>query len=300
MGFLDPIVNFLGGLLAIFYQILPNVGLAIILVTVVINLAIFPLTLKQTRSMKAMQEIQPEIKALQKQYKDDRQKLNEEMVALYKERNVNPASGCLPMLLQIPIWWSLFRLLRSFRTGEEGDPARFLPDESGLAEAIADGETMFLGMDLVISPSEAVGDGIVDAIPYLLLVVFIIVTGYWAQRQLTNRRQTDGQEELSPQARQMQTFTKVMPVLFGVISWTLLAGVDLYIAASQVMRMGAQTLIFRMDENNASRPPEQDEETEQTGGSKKSANGSKEAEPKAPAKPAHPVSQKKRNKRRRK
>lgn len=244
---LDPIINFLGGVLALCYQVLPNVGLAIILLTIIINLALFPLTLKQTRSMKAMQEIQPLVKDLQKKHKDDRQKLNEEMVALYKERNVNPAAGCLPMILQIPIWWSLFSLLRSFGSD---DPTSKLPDDSQLAEAVLDGETNFLGMDLIRSPAQAVQDGISGAIPYLLLVVFIVITGYYQQAQLTKRRVKSGEpaSELTAQQRQMQTFTKVLPVVFGFISYSLLAGVDLYIAAGQVVRIGQQALIFKLDE----------------------------------------------------
>jgi len=257
---LDPIINFLGATLSFLYQIFPNVGLAIILLTVLVNLAMFPLTLKQTRSMKGMQEIQPLVKDLQKKYKDDRQQLNEEMVALYKEKGVNPAAGCLPMIVQLPIWFSLFRLLQSFRPGE-ADSTRFLSENSGLADAIAAQDTNFLGMDLVLSPNEAIQEGIGGAIPYLLLVVFIIVTGYYQQAQLTKRRKKDGSAANdSPQAKQMQTFTKVLPVVFGFISYTLLAGVDLYIASGQVVRIGQQALIIRLDERE--KPESMDEVVE--------------------------------------
>jgi len=249
---LDPIIEFLGAILSFLYQIFPNVGLAIILLTVIVNLAMFPLTLKQTRSMKAMQEIQPLVKDLQKKHKDDRQQLNEEMVALYKEKGVNPAAGCLPMIIQLPIWFSLFRLLQSFR-GESPENTRFLAADSNLGEAIAAGDTGFLGMDMVVSPSEAISDGsITGAIPYVLLVIFIIVTGYYQQAQLTKRRKKDGSDvNDTPQAKQMQTFTKVLPVVFGFISYTLLAGVDLYIASGQIVRIGQQAFIIRLDERHA-------------------------------------------------
>ena len=248
----DPISQFLGGALSLIYQLVPNVGLAIIVLTVLVNIALFPLTLKQTRSMKAMQEIQPLVKDLQKEHKDDRQKLNEEMVALYKEKGVNPAAGCLPLIIQMPIWFALFSLLRSFR-GDDLERVRFLPDESNLAESILAGDTRFLGMDLVLSPNEAVQDGIITALPYLFLVVFIILTGYYQQAQLTKRRERDGSAANdTAQQRQMQTFTKVLPVVFGFISYTLLAGVDLYIASGQVVRIGQQSLILRLD---ARRPP---------------------------------------------
>lgn len=248
---LDPIIVFLGSILSFLYQIFPNVGLAIVLLTVLVNIALFPLTLKQTRSMKAMSEIQPLVKDLQKKHKDDRQTLNEEMVALYKEKGVNPAAGCLPMLVQLPIWFSLFRLLRSFRAD---DATEFLPS-GDLGQAILDGDTRFLGMDMVVSPNGAVQDGIVTAIPYLLLVVFIIVTGYYQQAQLTKRRQKEGKPmDESPQARQMQTLTKVLPVVFGFISYSLLAGVDIYIASGQIVRIAQQAFIIRLDDKRALDP----------------------------------------------
>ncbi|MBT8212133.1 MAG: YidC/Oxa1 family membrane protein insertase [Acidimicrobiia bacterium] len=247
---LDPIIQFLGTALSYCYQLLPNVGLAIILLTILVNLAMFPLTLKQTRSMKAMQEIQPLVKELQKKHKDDRQALNEDMVALYKEKGVNPAAGCLPIFIQMPIWFSLFRLLRSFQS--ETNPTEFLPASGNLDTAILEGNTRFLGMDMVVSPASAISDGIVTALPYLLLVVFIIVTGYYQQAQLTKRRERDGSAANdSAQARQMQTFTKVLPVLFGFISYSLLAGVDMYIASGQIVRIGQQAFIIRLDDRHA-------------------------------------------------
>ena len=108
------LLNLLGGVLDFFYQLLPkiglepNLGVAIILLTVAISLVLFPLTLKQTRSMKAMQEIQPEVKRLQKELKGEKEELNKELMALYQERGVNPAAGCLPMIVQMPLWFALF------------------------------------------------------------------------------------------------------------------------------------------------------------------------------------------------
>jgi YidC/Oxa1 family membrane protein insertase len=282
---LDPIIHFLGNVLSYCYQLLPNVGLAIILLTVIVNLAMFPLTLKQTRSMKAMQEIQPLVKDLQKKHKDDRQTLNEEMVALYKEKGVNPAAGCLPMFIQMPIWFSLFRLLRSFQS--ETNPTEFLPTSGDLGEAILEGNTRFLGMDMVVSPASAISDGFVTALPYLLLVVFIIVTGYYQQAQLTKRRERDGSPANdTAQARQMQTFTKVLPVLFGFISYSLLAGVDLYIATGQIVRIGQQAFIIRLDERHATAKataesaPESEEPVPEEKPVKKDFQGSKKKQQK--------------------
>src|SRR5207248_2968412 len=88
-------------------------GMSIVGMTVIVRLAIVPLTIKQIRSMNALRELQPQVKLLQEKYKDDKQRMNQEMMAFYKENKVNPFSSCLPLLLQLPVFLALFRLLRS-------------------------------------------------------------------------------------------------------------------------------------------------------------------------------------------
>jgi YidC/Oxa1 family membrane protein insertase len=110
----DAIREFLGAVVSFFYGLIPNLGVAIILLTVAVGLVLFPLTLKQTRSMRAMQLLQPELKRLQKEYAGDKPALQQATLALYKEKGVNPAAGCLPLLLQMPIWFALFQVLQSF------------------------------------------------------------------------------------------------------------------------------------------------------------------------------------------
>ena len=123
------------------------------MLTLVVSLLLFPLTLKQTRSMRAMQEIQPEVKRLQKELKGDREELNKELMALYQEKGVNPAAGCLPLLAQMPIWFALFQVLR-VDVDEEGKLSPdVIPPDSDLAGALLAGDTSFLGMDLSLSPS---------------------------------------------------------------------------------------------------------------------------------------------------
>src|SRR3954454_2265986 len=85
--------------------------MSIILLTVAVRVVLFPLTAKQARSMQAMQRVQPELKRLQQKYKNDRQKLNEEMMKFYKENNINPLSGCLPLLIQLPLFLVLYRVI---------------------------------------------------------------------------------------------------------------------------------------------------------------------------------------------
>jgi len=241
----DQLVDLLGSGLNFFYQIFPNLGIAIILLTLVLSLLLFPLTWKQTRSMRAMQEIQPEVKRLQKELKGDREELNKQLMALYQEKGVNPAAGCLPLIVQMPIWFALFRVLRSVNTVDTYIKT-------------APGETLnsqFLGMDLTQSPSEAIpaafssGD-ILAAIPYIVLLLFIVAAGFYQQYQTTSFRTDDKETEKTAQQQSMQTAMKIMPLFFGFISWTLTAGLGIYFATSSTFRIGQQWFIFRMDDLN--------------------------------------------------
>lgn len=89
-----------------------NFGLSIILLTILIKIILLPLTLKQDKSMKEMKALQPKIDELKKKYKNDSQMLNQKTAELYKEHKVNPAAGCLPIIIQLPILWALFGVLR--------------------------------------------------------------------------------------------------------------------------------------------------------------------------------------------
>ena len=113
---LDPLYTALGWVMALLYSVVPSYGIAIILLTVAVRLVLYPLTVKQTKSMQAMQRLQPEIKRLQAKYKNDRTKLNEEMMKFYKENKVNPLSGCLPLILQLPLFIVLYRLIHDLTT----------------------------------------------------------------------------------------------------------------------------------------------------------------------------------------
>src|SRR6478752_5842854 len=108
----DPFFKLFASILAFFYAITTNYALAIILLTLLVMIVVTPLTLKGTRSMMMMQQLQPEMKKIQAQYKDDRQKLNEELLKFYKENNINPLGGCLPLLVQLPVFIILYQVLR--------------------------------------------------------------------------------------------------------------------------------------------------------------------------------------------
>jgi YidC/Oxa1 family membrane protein insertase len=93
---------------------LANYGIAIILLTIAIKAILYPLTVKQVKSMKAMQDIQPKMKQLQEKYKGNPEKLNKELAALYKEAGVNPLAGCLPLIVQMPFLIAIFYALRDY------------------------------------------------------------------------------------------------------------------------------------------------------------------------------------------
>ena len=109
-----PIQNFLEIIVVWLHQnVIANYGIVIILLTIIVRLILTPLTITQTRSMARMQKIQPQLKELQKKYKDDKQKLQQETMDFYKQNNVNPLAGCLPLLLQMPVFFALFQTLRN-------------------------------------------------------------------------------------------------------------------------------------------------------------------------------------------
>lgn len=119
MVLFDWAIGILQDLLTFFYGItdslgMANYGIAIILITLMIKLVLYPLTLKQVRGMKAMQDLQPKMKALQEKYKGNSEKLNKEMAILYKESGVNPLAGCLPLVIQMPILMGIFYAIRDY------------------------------------------------------------------------------------------------------------------------------------------------------------------------------------------
>jgi len=273
------LLDFLGRGLSFFYDLIPNYGIAIILLTAAVRLVMLPLTIKQTRSMQEMQKLQPQIKALQTKYKGgDRQKLNEEMMKLYKEHKVNPLGGCLPLVLQLPVFLALYRVFagcgktirKACAPGYVG--VKYLPANSALARAIRVGKAGFLGMNLGLSPVAAQHDvGLVHALPYYLLVFAMVATTWYQQKQIS--AVSTGQ-----QAQQMQMMGKIMPLLLGVFSLQLPAGVSIYWVASNLWTIGQQRFILGKTMAAAPQP-------EPSGSKAPSARGGTAAKPKPSPKP---------------
>ncbi|MGH2723583.1 MAG: YidC/Oxa1 family membrane protein insertase [Actinomycetota bacterium] len=242
----------LGSALSFSYNVIPSYVVAIMLLTVGVRVLMLPLTIKQTRSMQAMQKLQPQIKELQRKHKGNRQKLNEEMMKMYKEHQVNPLGGCLPLLLQLPVFFALYRVLTTALPGNLPG-TRYLPEGSRLAADIASQKAGFLGMNLACSPARAgrgmvevvqgaeqvnCGDSWMVALPVYLLVALMVLTTYYQQRQM--QRASAG-----PQQAQMKMMGRIMPVFLGVISVNISAGVLIYWVTTNLWQVGQQYLMLR-------------------------------------------------------
>ena len=233
---LDPIYNAMGAVLAFFYSVIASYGVAIALLTVAVRIFLIPLTTKQVKSQQAMQRIQPELKRLQAKYKNDRQKLNEEMMKFYKENKVNPLAGCLPILLQAPLFIVLYRLILDL--SHDGGP-KHVPEDSKLYTSLVEsgGAMVSWGFDLAKSASSVSGFG--NAFPYYVLVALTVATGYYQQRQMTARMPKGS---VNPQ---MQMITKIFPAMIGLISLSVPAGVVVYFIVSNIWQVGQQAVTFR-------------------------------------------------------
>ncbi|MBP2640382.1 MAG: yidC2 [Firmicutes bacterium] len=208
-------MDFLSGImqagLTFFYDItimmgLPNYGLAIILLTVVIKMALYPLTVKQVKSMKGLQDLQPKMKELQEKYKGNKEKLNKEMAQFYKEAGVNPLAGCLPLLVQMPILIAIFFAIRDYNYVNE--PSFFWL--ANLSQA---------------NPSD----------PYYIIPVLAAVTTYIQSKQTMT-------DTSNAQSKMM---LNIMPLFIGYITITFPAGLGLYWVTSNIIQILQQWFMYR-------------------------------------------------------
>ncbi len=205
-----------------FVVVTGDYGLAIILMTTAVRIIILPLTIKQTRSMHQMKKLQPKIKKLQEKYKDDKQKLQQETMKFYSENKVNPVSGCLPLLLQLPIMFALFRVLLEIGKKTHATFYFFISDLSKSA-----GEAW---------GQQAAGKmSISEMAPYLILVAFMIITTYIPSRMMSS----------DPQQDKIMLF---MSAFMAYIGWNLPSGVLLYLVVSNVWTIGQQYFTLRGNE----------------------------------------------------
>ena len=213
---LSILVDFLSQSIQFLYNItrtigIPNYGLAIILFTVIVKVILYPLTYRQLRSMRRMQELQPKVQELQKKYKNNPQKAQQAMMELYQKEGVNPLGGCLPLLIQMPILFALFSALRNF----------FNP---ALNPAVDINHANFFWVTNLGQPD-----------PYILPILVAIGTFFQQKVSMVS----------SGQDQTQKTMLYVMPLVIGWMSRNFSAGLSLYWVTFSLMGILEQWLIRR-------------------------------------------------------
>ena len=218
----DVFKDWIFDIIQFFYNICGDWGLAIIVVTVIFRILISPLMHKQTKSTHAMQKVQPLIQELQTKYGDYPQRLNEEMQKLYAEVKFNPIAGCIPMLLQMPIFIALFQVLSEMGSRTQGTTYEFYN----------------LVPSLVTTPSQAFENG--TFVPYVILMIIFAGATFLPMvlQQLNSNN--------SAQRKQMIIMAAVMSLFMLWISWNSPAGVLLFWGASSLLGIAQQQISLRM------------------------------------------------------
>jgi len=220
--FLATLASGLMFVLNFIYGFVPNYGVAIILLTALIKVLLFPLDRRSFKSMREMQKIQPLVKQLQAKYKDDKQQLQIEQMKLFKEHKVNPLGGCLPMLLQFPVLFGMFTMLRN---AVELWRAPFF----GYVTDLSRPDTLF-----TIPSVPFIGLLEIHVLP-ILMTVFTILS----QRLRGQATATDPQQKM---------MTQMMPVIFLFIFYSFPSGLNLYWLCSTVFSFGLQLVVQRRDD----------------------------------------------------
>lgn len=233
--------------LSFFYDLVPSYAVAIALLTLTVMVLTTPFTLKGTRSMIQMQRLQPEMRRIQLKHKDDRQKQNEELMAFYRENNLNPLGGCLPLLLQAPVFLILYRVVHGLTKVRElpgsGGQEGFIPDHlsSGkLYDSLyGKNEMVSFGVDLAESAQKALQESFAHGLPHVLLVAVVAATSYFQQRQIQGR---------NPNAeipQQQKVLMRLMPAMFVVFAFVAPTALVVYFVTSNLYRIGMQAYITR-------------------------------------------------------
>ena len=212
-------------------------ALSIVCLTIVIRIVLIPLFVKQIKSSRNMQLLQPKVKELQKKFGHDRERLSQETMKLYRETGTNPFASCLPLILQMPIFISLFRLIsRSATKGFTGEHFMTKADGQSLQSATLFGARIseqFLGADSIHTKVLAA-----------VLVLIMTATTFTTQRQLM-RKNMPATAMSGPYAQQQRMLLYVLPLVFGVGGVAFPIGVLLYWTTSNTWTMGQQFYVIR-------------------------------------------------------
>ena len=211
---MNLISNLLGQVLKFILEFATNYGLAIVLFTVFVKILLLPLTIKQTKSMKAMQDIQPKIKEIQEKYKSKPEKQTQEIMKVYQEAKINPMAGCLPLLIQFPILIGLYNVLRN--------PVKYGVFTSLAAQKAAD--TGFLWMNSLSSPDKT-----------LIIAILAGATTFITQKLTMPSDQQQGSMKF------MTYFMSFMMFWWGI---SFPAGLALYWTVSNLFQLAQYYLIM--------------------------------------------------------
>jgi YidC/Oxa1 family membrane protein insertase len=228
-------------LIAIFYAWTHNYAIAIGLVAVVVMLLITPLTLKSTKGMLEMQRLQPEMRRLQKEFKGDRQKLNEAMMKLYQEHKVNPMASCLPIVAQMPVFIIMFRAISGLTARQDGlFVPKYLNETSELyTSLLGKTEMVSFGLDLSQTPIDAVNQSFGKGMIYVGLVALLAGLYFVQQKMVASR--TVSPTMSAGQAKLMQ----YLPVVFAVFQLFLPTGLIAYYMVQAIIRIIQQFYITK-------------------------------------------------------
>lgn len=217
---LNPLTTLLHTILQFFYGFTHNWGWAIVLLTILVRVVLIPLTYRQFKSMRGMQQLQPQIKALQEKYKGNRELLNQKMMEFYKENQVNPMGSCLPLVLQMPVFFALFYALNPKRAANAGV---FVHNLSWLwIRDWGPGQPGWLARDITKFD--------------LILLVFYVASQFLSSLQTTSKDPTQRMMMMS------------MPVVIGVVMYVgrWPAGLFIYWVTSNLWTIGQQYVITRV------------------------------------------------------
>ncbi len=235
---LNPIITVLAGLYALLGN---NIVLAIIALTILIRVALFPLMAKQQRSAQEMQAIQPKLKKLQEKYKNDREALAQAQMQLYREHGINPLMGCLPLLIQLPI---LIALYQAIIYALAGTPTQLIELSGRLLIPGLDGLVpmgkIWLGMDLTQPPT-------LNPVWALVLPLLVLVTT-WLQSKLTLPAPPPSDDGKPNQMAAMnQSMTTIMPLMFGFFSLSFSVGLSIYFITSNIVGIAQYAAMGKAD-----------------------------------------------------
>jgi YidC/Oxa1 family membrane protein insertase len=238
----STLTDLVAQLLILLYGVTHNYGFAIIVLTIIIRVVLYPLMQKQMVSMREMQKIQPLMKAVQSKYKNDKERLNKELMALYKVHKVNPMSGCLPLLIQMPILILLFQALRKFEykiPNTDTIAGGFLWIANQVEIMVENVPTIVAGLAAPEQLIHLPGNGIFN-IQAFGIMPFLIAGSMWYQQKMTTAG-SGASGGTTEQTQKMMTI--MMPLMIGFMSFNLPSGLTLYWLTSTLLGIGQQYLI---------------------------------------------------------